>query len=172
MALDFMNLLDYAESMGVFNILMPFLLVFAIVFAILEKINLFGSGKRQINGIVAAVFGVLVIRNQYIIGIINRFLPNIALFMVIILMFLLLIGVFMGEHKDWAPKLLTLAVIISVIFVIWALSSDFIGQTWDLPNWLYGFNDTTKAAVIFIGIFVGVIYWVTRPSSPPTTGGG
>lgn len=164
---NFLDVLSQWENMGVFNVLMPFLLVFAITFAVLEKLEIF-KGKRQINGIVAAVFGILVVRNQYVVGIINRFLPNISLFMIVILMFLLLIGIFMGEHKDWKNKLLPLAVVISLIFVIWSLSSDYIGSKWALPDFLINLDETTKAGVLFIAIFVGVIWFVTRnPTSPP-----
>lgn len=170
MASGFESLLEYGESMGVFNVLMPFLLVFAITFAVLEKLDIF-KGKRQINGIVAAVFGILVIRNQYVVGIITKFLPNISLFMIVILMFLLLIGTFVGEHKNWNGKYLhPIAIIVSVIFVIWSLSADYIGSKWALPSFLTNLDETTKAGILFIAMFVGVIWFVTRqpnPNPPP-----
>lgn len=160
---DFMNILSQWENLGVFNILLPFLLVFAITFAILEKIKLFGTaGKsnKQINGVVAAVLGILVVRNQYVVGIINRFLPNVALFMIIILMFLLLVGIFRGQHQDTSGWQLKVAVVVCVLFVLWSLSSDFIGQKYEIPSFLYGFDEQTKATVLFIAVFVGVIAFV------------
>ncbi len=169
---DFLGVLDQWENMGVFNILLPFLLVFAITFAILEKIALFAptGQKKQINGIIAAILGILVVRNQYIVGIINRFLPNVALFMIVILMFLLLVGIFSGQAQ-LKGSLLGLGVIVSFVFVIWSLTSDFVGDRYSIPSFLYGFDETTKATVIFIGIFIGVIYFVTREkdgeSKPP-----
>ena len=163
MALDFMSLLDQWENMGVFNVLFPFLLVFAITFAVLEKLAIF-QGKRQINGIVAAVLGILVVRNQYIVGLINRFLPNVSLFMIVILMFLLLIGIFAGDSKIFRGSLLGLSAVISLIFVVWSLSSDFVGEKFGLPDWLYGLDEQTKSAILFIGIFVVVIWLVTRDS--------
>ncbi len=165
MALNFMNILAQMEDMGVFNIILPFLLVFAITFAILEKVKIFGD-KRQINGIIAAILGILVARNQYVVGIINRFLPNISLFMVVILMFLLLFGIFSGEYKGFKGSLLGLAMIFSIIFVVWSLTADFVGERFELPNWLYGFSDDTQAAVLLIAIFVIVIWYVTK--GPPT----
>lgn len=161
MALDFESLLAQWESFGVFNILLPFLLMFAITFAILEKIELFGK-KRQINAIISAILGIILVRNQYVVGIINRFLPNVALFMIVILMFLLLVGVFMGKHEDWSKDWFNYAVGISLIFVVWALSSDFVGSIFEIPDWLHGFDDQTKATVIFIGIFVAVIWYVVK----------
>lgn len=161
---DFMTVLDQWESFGVFNVLLPFLLVFAITFAILEKIQLFGQ-KRQINGIIAAIMGILLVRNQYVVGIINRFLPNISLFMIIILMFLLLIGIFAGGSTRFRGSLLGFAMVISFIFVLWSLSSNFLGDTLGLPDFLTNLDDQTKSIIWFVAIFVAVIYFVTKDPS-------
>ena len=56
-------------------------------------------------------------------------------------------------HKPWQGGLLGLAALVSLFFVIWSLSSDYLGQRWTLPDWFYGFDETTKATVLFIGIF-------------------
>lgn len=169
--INFLDVLSTWEQMGVFNVLLPFLLVFAITFAILEKIHLFGTEKRNINGIIAAVFGILVVRNQYVIGIINRFLPNISLFMIIILMFLLLVGTFTGKDNATVERTLgKAAMYISGIFVVWALSSDFVGSIFEIPRWLYGFDEQTKATILFIGIFtIAVIIVLKSGGTPPTT---
>jgi multisubunit Na+/H+ antiporter MnhB subunit len=51
----------------------PFLLIFFIVFAILEKSKLFGDEKKQLNALVALVIGlifisiILVLRNNKLI---------------------------------------------------------------------------------------------------------
>jgi hypothetical protein len=161
---NFMTVLDQWESFGVFNVLLPFLLVFAITFAILEKIQLFGQ-KRQINGIIAAIMGILLVRNQYVVGIINRFLPNVSLFMVVILMFLLLLGIFVGKSFGWTDNMLGVAVIISLVFVVWSLSSDFLGERFELPDFLTSFDEQTKSSIFMIAIFVAVIYFVTKDSS-------
>lgn len=171
MAFDFMSILAQWEDMGVFNVLLPFLLVFAITFAILEKVKIFGADKRNINGIIAAILGILVARNQYVVGIINRFLPNISLFMVIILMFLLLLGIFGGAYTGWQGGMLTIAAIVSLFFVIWSLSSDFIGEQFGLPDWLWGFDEQTKSSILMIGIFVFVIWLVMRESGSSGSSG-
>ena len=84
------------ESVGVFDIAMPFILVFTLIFGVLEKINLFGVNKKNINLVVALAISFLAIRNVFFIEMLNRFLPNIAMFLIIILMFLLLLGTFGG----------------------------------------------------------------------------
>ena len=168
--MSFMDVLNQWENLGVFNVLLPFLLVFTITFAILEKIHLFGQ-KKQINGIIAAILGILLVRNQYIVGIINRFLPNVSLFMIIILMFLLLLGIFVGQSYGWTDNMLGVAMFISLIFVIWSLSSDFIGEKLGLPNFLTNLDEQTKSTILFVGIFVIVIWFVTKEPGGGLWGG-
>ena len=40
--------------------ILPWVLVFVLIFAILEKSNLLGEGKRQVNAIVGAVCGLIL----------------------------------------------------------------------------------------------------------------
>jgi len=156
---DFYSLLDIWEGMGVFNVILPFLLIFTVVYAVLDKIHILGS-KKAPNAVVSLVVALLVIRSPYIIGLLNRFLPNIAMFLVIILMFLLMLGTFTGKkHQDWAYGL---AFLVSIVFVIWALASDYLGDFLGLPAWLSNLDETTKASILFIGIFVAIIFLVMR----------
>ena len=43
------------------EVILPFLLVFAVVFAILQKTKILGEGKKQIDAIVSLVIGLIVI---------------------------------------------------------------------------------------------------------------
>jgi len=164
MAFNFYDVLGVWEEAGVFNVILPFLLIFTITYAILIKIQILGD-KKGINGVVSFVVALLVVNNTYIVGLITRFLPNIALFLVIILMFLLLAGMFLGEHKAWANDFKYAAFAISAIFVVWALASDYLGDWLELPKWLWNLDETTKATVLFVGIFVAIIIFVTMESS-------
>jgi len=59
MAFSVEYILGRLEEQGLFNIILPILLVFAIVYGILGKINLFGDNDK-INAIIAFVFGMYV----------------------------------------------------------------------------------------------------------------
>jgi len=43
------------------NYILPFVLVWTLIFAILEKTNLLGEGRRQINAIIGLVVGLILI---------------------------------------------------------------------------------------------------------------
>lgn len=171
MAFNFYDVLGVWEEAGVFNVILPFLLVFTIIYTILIKIKILGDNKTS-NGVVALIIALLVIRNDYIVGLIIRFLPNVAMFLIIILMFLLLVGTFAGEHKEWKNPLLTISFFVSLIFIIWALASDYLGDWLKLPEWLWDLDETTKATILFIGVFVAIIYFISREETPPASGGG
>src|SRR3989344_6578327 len=123
MAFDFRDFLNLSEEIGVFEVLLPFLLVFTLSFGVLQKSKILGKMK-QLNIIVSFVIALLFVRNQILVGLVNRFLPNVSIFMIIILMFLLLVGIFVGkEHAGWTGNVLGLAFFVSIIFIIIALFS-------------------------------------------------
>ena len=171
MAFDFATVLESWEGIGVFDILLPFLLVFTITFAVLEKSKILGE-KRNFNVAIALVASLLFIRNNYLVSVVNRFLPNVSLFMVIIIMFLLLVGVF-GGGSAWSGGLLGVAALISVVFVIWALSADYIGENFTgIPDWWVSMSDEAKATIVFLGIFILIIWLVTREKKEKSGGLG
>ena len=72
---------------------------------------------KQLNVVVSFVIALLFIRNQELVGLVNRFLPNVSIFMIIILMFLLLVGIFVGkEHSGCTGNIMGLAFFVSLIF--------------------------------------------------------
>ena len=83
MAAAFLDFMSFLESSGFFDVLLPFLLVFTLVFAMLQKIGVLGADKK-IDLIVSLVLAFLAIRSVYFIGLLQRFIPNIAMFIVII----------------------------------------------------------------------------------------
>src|SRR3989344_2088821 len=94
----------YLQDVGVYEYVLPFLLVFTIIFAILEKTKLFGKeqdgrAKTNINTILALVIGLIVIANTDISLLMNSYLSKMALFIVIVLIFILTIGIF-GANSE------------------------------------------------------------------------
>jgi len=87
------------QDLGFYDFILPFLLVFTIVFAILEKTKILGvdkdnESKRNINAVIALVLGLLIVNQFEIVQSLNTFLPKISFFIVIALMVLILFGLF------------------------------------------------------------------------------
>ncbi len=165
MAVDLRAIFAYWESIGVFDVVLPFFLVFAIAYSIFSTTKILKDNK--INGLISAIIGVLFVQNTYLVGLLQSFIPNVAMLVIVILMFFLIAGTFLGPKQDST----TFAVvgIASIIFVVWALSSSY-----GAPYYGYGlgsyFDDQTIATLVLVAIFVGVIWFVTKPTGATTLG--
>jgi len=73
-------------------LLLPFLLVFVIVFSILQKAKILGEDKRAADVIVAMVIAFIFVGVSSVVDVTLKFIPIISLFLILILGFLLLFG--------------------------------------------------------------------------------
>src|SRR4030067_2089969 len=96
--------------------LFPFLLVFFLVFAILEKTKLFGDGKKQLNALIAFVIGLIFVGAVYPKLVVENMILFLTVAMVIVFVVLLLWGFVFGEIKegfkpaDWTRWILGIAI--------------------------------------------------------------
>ena len=104
---------EFLRDFGLFDVIVPFILVFTIVFAILEKTMIFGKQKigdteypqKNLNGAIAFVIAMIVVATANVVSVINAALPNIILVSVISVSFLILIGVFWkSEELDFKKE--------------------------------------------------------------------
>ena len=99
---------------------LPFLLVFTLIFAILEKTKILGEAKRQIDAIVAFVIGLILIAFPFPRYIVVSLMPLLAVIAVILLVFMILYGFASGEKEFKIPKKLTIGfgILIAIVLVI------------------------------------------------------
>ena len=79
------------------EMLLPFLLVFVVVFAILQKSKILGDGKAQIDAIVGLVIGLILIGVPGPRDIIVGIMPWLAVGVSVILVFMILYGFVAGD---------------------------------------------------------------------------
>ncbi len=151
------------EDYGVFTYILPFLLVFTIIFAVLEKTKIFGAENNKprtnINSVIALVIALIVVVNTRITEIMSNYLTNMALAIIIVMLFLLLFGLFGGSTDGFKGWSLGIFFLISIVVVFIALFSGPLGL--DLP---FRFSDTDKAGLFAIIAFVLIIGFVTKGS--------
>jgi len=147
----FDNFVVTLQDWGVVDVALPFLLVFTIVFAILEKTEILGHGKKNFNVMIGIVMGAAVViphvTSSYPISfdpvnIINGALPSVSILVVAIIMLLILIGVFAHDKVMLGmsmPGWVTILSIIAIVFIFGASAgwwgtgvggsvSDFLGN--------------------------------------------
>ena len=84
MASTFRGVIEFFAELGIYDVILPFLLVFTIIFAILEKSRVFGTEKigdivytrKNLNSMVAFVIAFLVVASTQIVAIINTALAK------------------------------------------------------------------------------------------------
>lgn len=139
--------------------ILPFVLIFTIVFAILQKSKVLGDGKRQIDAIVSLVIALLVISFAQATGLIIQLTPFLAVSLMVLLVFMLLIGSFMGEKMPNPIKyillvVVSIAVIIAVLVLtnVWQLLADIINIGGDSPIFV-----NALFVIIIVAVVVAVI---------------
>lgn len=158
--MEFQDIIRELEDTGVYDVALPFLLIYTIVFAVLQKIELFGKGKsHKYNMVIALVTAFLFIRNEEFIDMMQQFIPNLSMALMVIFGVLLIFSWSYGSYKE-LPKLV--AISISVFAIFWAFfSATGIGQH-DLPYWLYYLSEYDIEFFIILGIFT-IIFVVYSP---------
>ena len=160
------------EAWGFLDVVLPFILVFTIVFASLQKSKILGDGKKQYNVIVALVMAAGIIfphvTGSYVdligfdpVVVINQSLPQVSIIAVAIIMMLLIIGIF-GNDIDFAGSPLSGWIVIAAFIAIVLIFGSAVGW-FSLPNWLYFLsNSEVQSLVVMILVFGIIIWFVTR----------
>ncbi|OIO81498.1 hypothetical protein AUJ84_00980 [Candidatus Pacearchaeota archaeon CG1_02_32_132] len=145
------------------ELVLPFLLVFVIMFAILQKAKIFGEGKKQIDALVALVIGLIFIAFTNAVGIVTSLIPFLAVGAVIILVFMILYGMVFKEGEFEMSKGLKIGfgIVIGIALIIAVMMSTGI---WDyvLENWVYGGESDlfmNAVFIVIIAVAVAAVVW-------------
>lgn len=156
MALETILASDFAVQ-----VVYPFLLIFTLVFAILQKSKILGDGKQQIDALIALSIALIFIAFTWATDIVTKLMPFLAIALVILLVFMLLLG-FFASNKDEGlvlgkPIQVALGVVVLIAVVIAVIVAT--GQ-WDLV-WtkLFVEGEPTNWAsnLLLIAIIVGAL---------------
>jgi len=129
--------------------ILPFLLVFTLIFAILDKTQILGEGKRQINAIIGLVIGLIVLAFPPATELIVNLMPILAVLAVILLIVIMLFA-FISQDKEFEmPKSIKIA--FGVIIVL-ALGIGLLVLTDSLGFLIEGFG-TDQGRMIATNLF-------------------
>jgi hypothetical protein len=159
----FENSLYYLEQWGLTDVILPFILIFTIIFATLQKAKLFGADSKKYNIIFSLAISLLVViphvTGKYppgadVIEIMNEAIPSVSVIAIAIIMFLVLIGIFGAEAK-WGGWMSGLVLLFSLIAVTWIFGKA-AGWWGYMPFFL---ADPDIQALIVIILVFGIIVW-------------
>ncbi|RLG12476.1 hypothetical protein DRN73_02370 [Candidatus Pacearchaeota archaeon] len=145
----------------------PFLLVFFILFAVLEKTNLFGKDKKQLNALVSFVIGLIFVTFAHPVDVVSNLVLFLTVALVIVFITLLIWGFLLGEVKiEGALKsgLIGVLIISVTLAVLWAVGSIDPVITWfQNQNWGGAFW-TNVFFIVMISIAISFILKGTSAS--------
>ncbi|MBI2111952.1 hypothetical protein HYT52_00250 [Candidatus Woesearchaeota archaeon] len=174
---QFRGAIEFLGEVGIYDVVLPFLLVFTIMFAILEKTKILGIDKiggheytkKNLNAITSFVVAFLVIASTQLVAILNQVMAHVVLLLVLAISFLLLVGVFfqdkefsLKDYPNWI-KFFMILMFIGIVLVFlnaldWLKFIFAIFKYWD-AQW--------AGAIIFILVIVGFMYYVVKEPNHP-----
>ena len=166
--MNFYDIIQSLELSGFVNIILPFLLIFVIVFAVLQRLHIFGKDdtKNKFNVVIALVMGLSVVIPHALgkyppesdpVLIMNNVLPNISLIMLAVIAFMLIMGVFGTRVNIGKSGTLTgIVIILSAIAVVatFGIAANWFGE---LPYWLRFLEDQATQTLFITILVMGII---------------
>ncbi len=103
----FRNALVFFDQLGVYDVVLPFLLIFSLVFAMLEKTRVFGmeghgdhqTTRKNLNSMVAFCVAFLVVASSRLVAVINQTIAHVMVLLVMSIMFMILLGTFNKDQE-------------------------------------------------------------------------
>lgn len=179
MVTPFRQVIEFFATIGLYDVVLPFLLVFTIVFAILEKTKVLGMEdidgkkytKKNLNAVAAFVTAFLVIAAKELVAIINKTLARSVIVLMFCVLFLMLVGSFQKEGESiylqggW-KVIFMIIVFVSMVGIFLASIPNSDGSTWleSIFAFTGGRGDEITGSIVLMAIIViFVVYTVKEP---------
>lgn len=178
----FTQSLGLIEQVGFLDVILPFLVTFAIVYGMLLKSKILGE-KQSINATIALVVAILVAMNPAMRGFLQELLPLYTIFFILLIM-MFLFFVFFGIKQENIAKSKPIGIMIFAFLVILflvslggiggeelqeiGLSAEGLGENESVGDWttrpwgeqiILGFRDPKVFGMIIMLVIFAIGAW-------------
>ena len=181
------NAVVLLQDFGFFTVILPFVLVYALVFGLLNTVKLFGGDdeSKTVNQVIALSVGAFVITSTDAVNNIASIVPQAGFFLVVSVLLLMVLGLFGLKNekddlfnkgsrmKNFAILLLTLAFFLVIdmgveggIPIIRQLSQFLVGSSNIVSGAAF---ESILALALVLGFPLAVIYMLGKSSSTSST---
>ncbi|MFT4313320.1 MAG: hypothetical protein ACMXYA_02845 [Candidatus Woesearchaeota archaeon] len=167
----------FTLGMDFVYIVLIFILLFTVVFAVLQKIQLFGDKSKRYNMAVAFVLGLVPVFQHYLmpgqpsaIDVIVGVIPNMAVLIIAVVMLLILVGVFGANISLGDNKATGWIILLAVISVFVVFASEYGLGWYSLPYWISDDVILIAVALLVFGIIVAFVTADETDKKKPTLG--
>ncbi len=176
MASPLVDAIEFMRSFGIFDVVLPFLLVFTVIFGVLEKTKVFGTEdnktRKNLNAMVAFVIGFFVVATAQIVGILQTALPVIILILILVIAFMIVYGATLGEGELNVWQQFTKGKGIFALGIVIAIIAIVLGAMDLWGDFMYWVNQTLGGpalTTVILLVVVGIFMWIVLSGN---SGGG
>lgn len=180
---DFEAIIETLVEVGFYSVLLPFILVYAVVFAILQKSKIFsyddgGSEAkhvRNINSVIAFVFAIFVVASLQTVMIIENLIINVVIIIIFMLVVLILLGMIFGsEYQNLfknADGQLNKKIAYPLAIIIFLIALGILFAFMGVLDWLMGWwggrslDNELFTTIVVIGLVAAILFWITNGGS-------
>lgn len=185
--------ITFFDKIGVYDVVLPFLLVFTLVFALLERTKILGTeeitidgkaqkySKKNLNSMAAFVIAFFVVASSHLVEAITTISANMVLLLLLITFLLLLVGSFYAEGhvgteglENKAIKGIFLGVIsFGIVLIFLDGIKTAHGDSWLEVGYyvlLRYWDSSAFAALLLIAFLIGFVWFVGRSKTERSGG--
>lgn len=161
---QFGGLIESLSQLGFFSYILPFLLIFTLIYGILIKVKFFN--KNVVNGLIALVVGLLALQFEAVPLFFSNVFPRLGVGLGVILVILILLGLFLPNQAWTGYVLFGVSALIALIVLY--QSAGAAGSS--ILYWFERYWTILAAALFVIIVIVLITRDKTTPPTPKTLG--
>lgn len=180
----FRETLGFLDKIGVFDVVLPFLLIFTITFAMLEKTRVFGTEKfdgkdytkKNLNSLASFAIAFFGVASSRVVEALTSISANVVVLLFASVFFLMLVGSFhhQADEKGFAlegwTKTLFIIIMFIGLFAIFLNAIETDGRPWLqwVFDWLSEFSTNIPVATtVLLVIVVAAMIYITKGEKAP-----
>ena len=153
--MDFRSLLYQLESAGFYEFVLPFILVFTILFAVLQKVQIFGARKKNFNIVLSVIFSLTIFLSTDLILILNNYISRMSFFIVFGLLVMIMFAFFgQKDSKLKKGKGVWLGSLLAIIGVFWSFGENTGFGSFGAFNLMNYLDSTTMAFILGVAAII------------------
>ena len=156
----FDSLLGNLQNAGFFSFILPFLLLFAIIFGLLTQMKIFKDAKG-INAIIALAVSLMSLQFDMVSTFFSEIFPRMGIGITIVLILIIFIGMF---YDVKSTALVWIMFLIGVIIFAIVLVQTGGALGWSSGQWWY----KNWGMVVGGGILIGIVVAMIAAGGPPS----
>ena len=163
----YQDVFQWLVDLGLLDVILPFILVFTVTYALLQNTKLFGvdkdeKPKKKINAMVAFVMGFFAVLATNLLNAISIILSYFVLLLVIGLMLALVFGLSGAEVGKKNKVLTALLIFFAILFTLLGLANAGVID-------MNRFWDTIFLPALVLGLLAfGIYYMFGKKKQPPS----